>query len=84
MKLDIKSYVGGGKKVEFVKYANKVFYFQTMVSEGNFIFTVSAEELGTATVNPQEDAILFMKWIKKYIVIANTEVEENTNGEINS
>lgn len=65
------------KKVQFLYFKDSEFFYK--VIDTDFIFPVPLNDIGTATMNYQDKAILFMRWIRKHI--------DNTikwNAEINA
>lgn len=64
MKYDIKAMVSGGKQVTFEYYrANHLWY----TTECGFLFPVPIDDIGDATFNKTDKAMLFMRYIRKYI-----------------
>ena len=60
--IDIKSIVKGGETVEFSHYFDGSLWYTT--SNGD-VFPVPLEDVGTATFNKQEKAILMMRYMRK-------------------
>jgi len=54
------------KKVTFIFYKEKELWYTT---ECGFEFPVPIEDTGTASMNAEDKAILFMRWIRKQIDI---------------
>lgn len=60
----LKEMVAKGKVVNFMYYrAGNLWY----VTEDNFAFPVPISDIGDATFHPQDKAILFMRYIRKYM-----------------
>ena len=74
---DIKEMVKGGKKVRFSFYRNGELFYKT---ECGFEFPVPIHDIGNATFLAEDKAILFMRYIRKYI--ADIEKELNNTQEI--
>lgn len=60
----IKEMVSDNKQVHFVKYFDGDLWYST---EDGFQFPVPVKDIGTATFLAQDKAILFMRYIRKYI-----------------
>ena len=70
--------VRDGKKVRFLFYRDKQFFYE---QEDGFVFPISLEEAnaGRATFLAEDKAIYFMRWMKKYIEsVKNEEVKTST------
>jgi hypothetical protein len=70
--LNIKDMVGQGKKVRLERIQNVVektglATILQFTTETGFRFEVRADELGEAPIQPEENAMLFMRWIRKAI-----------------
>lgn len=63
-KLDIKTMVGGDKKVFFVRFQDEKLFYKT---DNGFEFSVPLSDTGGACFNAEEKATLFMRWIRKGI-----------------
>lgn len=64
MILNIKTMVENNKKARFVRYANGNLIY---ITECGFEFPVPISDLGNATVNHEEKALLLMRYIRKHI-----------------
>lgn len=64
----IKDMVKDGKKVRFKYFRENVFYYET---ECGFVFPVELSEVGTATFQAEDKAMLFMRWIRKHLATVN-------------
>ena len=54
--------------VRFVRYRQGVAYYEVKVpSEGYFVFPVPLADIGDATLELEDKAILFMRYIKRAI-----------------
>jgi hypothetical protein len=53
-----------GKMVHFLYYRDKQLWYKT---ESNFLFPVPIDDIGNATFLRSDRAILFMRYIRKYI-----------------
>ncbi len=76
MQIDIKRAVTGGKKVKFLYYFDGSLWYETEFQEK---FPVPVSDIGTATFNAEEKAILLMRYMRfhnKVLSKANNE-EEN-------
>lgn len=67
------------KKVTFLFYQNGELWYTT---ESGFKFPVPTHDVGTAAMNAEDKAILFMRWIRKEITkqkefIAQLEASKN-------
>ena len=64
--------VRDGKKVRFLFYRDKQFFYE---QEDGFVFPISLEEAnaGRATFLAEDKAIYFMRWIKRYIEACKQE-----------
>jgi len=72
MKYDIKDMVKGSKVVNFVRYYDGDLWYRT---ECGFDFPVPILDIGNATFEAQDKAMLFMRYIRKHI----KTVEESKN-----
>jgi hypothetical protein len=68
----IKDHVTNNKKVKFNCYRDGQFWYET---ELGLIFPISLEEVTASKVTllPEDKAILFMRWIRKYVESAKNE-----------
>jgi len=73
MIFNIKSMVENNRKAKFIRYANGNLIYST---ECGFEFPVPIEDLGNATINNEEKALMLMRYIRKHI----KEVEEVEKG----
>lgn len=62
MQYDIKSMVSGDKKVQFTHFRRNELWYKT---ECGFAFAVPASDVGDATFNSEEKAMLLMRYIRK-------------------
>lgn len=69
----IKDHVKYGKKVKFSLYRDGQFWYET---EDGLVFPISMEEVQASKVTllAEDKAILFMRWMRKYIDSAKNEV----------
>lgn len=65
----IKDMVKDGKKVKFIHYRQSELWY---VTECGFEFPVPIEDCGLATYLSEDKAMLFMKYIRKYMALLNT------------
>lgn len=61
---NIKDMVKNNKKVTFIFYRAKELWYET---ECGFKFPVPIDDIGDATFLNEDKAILFMRYIRKYI-----------------
>lgn len=52
------------KVVRFKYYRDKELWYQT---EDGFLFPVPISDVGTGVFNAEDKAILYMRWIRKYM-----------------
>ena len=64
--MNVKDMVSNGKRVTFVRFQNNELWYST---ECGFEFPVPVEDTGTAAFLPSDKAILFMRYINRYIKI---------------
>ena len=62
--MNLKNMVSNNKRVTFVKYQKGELWY---VTECGFEFPIPISDTGDAAFNPEDKAILFMRWIKKQI-----------------
>lgn len=62
--MNLKDMVSNNKRVSFVRYQKGELWY---VTETGFEFPVPISDTGDAAFNPEDKAILFMRWIKKQI-----------------
>ena len=67
--LSIKEMVKDNKKVTFQFYRGKELWYAT---EDGLVFPVPIDDVGEATFNKEDKAILFMRYIRKHV--ANIEI----------
>ncbi|WP_035193309.1 hypothetical protein [Acidithiobacillus ferrivorans] len=60
----IKDMVKDGRKVIFTRFKEGQLWYMT---ECGFEFPVPVDDTGTATFLPEDKAMLFMRYIRKYI-----------------
>jgi hypothetical protein len=61
---EIIEYVGKGKKVKFSYYRDNKLWYET---ECGLIFPVPVSDTGNGTFLAEDKAIMFMRWIRKYV-----------------
>lgn len=64
--MSIKDMVSGGKKVNFKFYRDGDLWYST---ECGFEFPVPIDDVGNATFLSEDKAILFMRYIRKHLVL---------------
>lgn len=64
MQYDIKNMVSGDKKVQFTHFRRNELWYKT---ECGFAFAVPASDVGDATFNLEEKAMMLMRYIRKQI-----------------
>lgn len=69
---NLKDEIINNKKVKFVFYRQKTLWYST---ESGFVFPVPIEDIGDATFLSEDKAILFMRYIRKYIEEIKQEAE---------
>ena len=62
--LNIKDHVKDNKRVKFKFFRSGILYYET---EDGLIFEVPIHDTGDAVFNPEDKAIMFMRWIRKEI-----------------
>ena len=72
--MNIKDMVKDGKKVNFTHYRDKELWYET---ECGFAFPVPIEDCGGTKFLAQDKAMLFMRYIRKYIAKLEKEAQEN-------
>lgn len=55
--------VGPGKKVRFVRYQDRTFWY---VTDDGFEFPIDIDDSLGATLLAEDKAIFFMRWIRKH------------------
>lgn len=74
MQYNIKEMVKGDKKVHFTHFRRNELWY---VTECGFAFAVPASDVGDATFNHEERAMLLMRYIRK-------QIEANKAGQMES
>lgn len=64
--MDIKTMVGGGRKVRFRSYRENQLWYET---ECGFVFPVPVDDVGNAVMLAEDKAILFMRYIRKHAAL---------------
>lgn len=62
--MNIKDMVNGGKAATFTHFRRGILWYKT---EDNFAFGVPVEDVGDATFQAEEKAILLMRYIRKQL-----------------
>ncbi len=62
------------KKVTFLYYRENELWYTT---ECGFEFPVPIDDVGTAYMNAQDKAILFMRWIRKHLALIDDAKSES-------
>ena len=62
------------KKVKFLYYREKELWY---ITECDFAFPVPIDDVGTAYMNSEDKAILFMRWIRKHLDMLKKENPSN-------
>lgn len=63
---DVKELVRSGKFAEFDFFRAGIFYYKVYYQQGVWYnFCVPMNDIGTATLNAREKAIMMMRWIRK-------------------
>lgn len=68
------------KTVRFLYFKDRELFY---ITECGFKFPVSIDDVGTASMNAEDKAIFFMRWIRKEIVIQeelNKMKQESSKG----
>lgn len=68
----LKEYVAGGKMVAFSRYFDGNLWY---VTDDGFEFPVPVSDIGTATFNATEKAMLMMRYIRKHLDVVNQKHE---------
>ena len=71
-KINIKDHVNNDQVVTFLYYRDGELWYNT---EKGFIFPVPISDIGNATFNAKDKAILFMRYIRKYAKAMESENE---------
>lgn len=65
------------KKVTFAYYRDKELWYKI---DKSFLFPVPIDDIGNATFLAKDKAILFMRYIRKYLtVLAKEEIDESNS-----
>lgn len=75
MTYDLKEMIRGKVKFDFYRDGN--LYYRT---ENNLLFPVPVSDTGTATFLAEDKAILFMRYIRKFIVSMEDELTTKREG----
>jgi hypothetical protein len=70
----IKDVVGPDKKVYFISYKNKEFWYR---AENGFEFPIPLSDTEGAEFLAEDRSMLFMRWINRRIKVLNEEKGEN-------
>jgi len=65
-KMDIIVMVSGGRKVRFRSYREGERWYET---ECGFVFPVPIDDVGSAVMQGEDKAILFMRYIRKHVAL---------------
>jgi hypothetical protein len=74
MNLSMKDMVGNGKKVKFIRFRKGELIYST---ENGFEFPVPLDSTGDGVLYAEDQAGLYMKYIRKQIKLAKEELEKN-------
>lgn len=74
MAYDIKDMVKGGKQVEFQFYRKGELFYKT---ECGFLFPVPISDTGDGQFNRTDKAMMFMRYIRKYIQELEADTAQN-------
>lgn len=72
MAYDLKGMVKDGMRVQFSFYRDGNLWYKT---HNDFLFPVPIDDIGNATFNAEEKAVLLMRYIRKHINMV--EAKEN-------
>lgn len=72
----LKEMVNNNQRVTFSYFRDKELWYST---ECGFLFPVPINDTGTAVFNASDKAILFMRYIRKYIDFLHKSKEEQIN-----
>ncbi len=78
MKIDIKRAVTNNRKVTFAYYRDNSLWY---VTEFDDLFSVPIDDIGNATFNREEKAILLMRYMRKWNESIDAEAELDTTIE---
>jgi hypothetical protein len=70
----LKEMINNGQKVRFSFYRDGQLWYETNCG---FRFPVPIEDVGTATFLAEDRAILFMRYIRKYMAVLEEEKSRN-------
>jgi hypothetical protein len=73
MNLNIKDMVGSGKKVKFIRFRKGELIYST---ENGFEFPVPSDSIGDGVLYAEDQAGLYMKYIRKQIKLAKEELDK--------
>lgn len=73
--MNIKDLVSNNRKVRFKYYRACELWYET--EGGELLFPVPIEDIGTATFNAEDKAMLFMRYIRKHLKVLETENDHN-------
>jgi|18_taG_2_1085343.scaffolds.fasta_scaffold168221_2 hypothetical protein len=62
------------KRVYFKFYRDRALWYE--VREDNFVFPVPIEDIGIATMLPDDKALLYMRWIRKQAASIQKTISE--------
>lgn len=71
MTLSLKDMVSDNKRAKFSYYRDGSLWYTT---EDGFLFPVPIEDIGNATFNNEEKALLLMRYIRKHLKTIETAV----------
>ena len=71
--MNIKDMVKDNKKVKFQYYTNSELWYAT---EDGFKFPVPTSDIGTACFLAEDRAILFMRYIRKFLAVIEKAKED--------
>lgn len=74
MNLDIKNMVRNGKKVTFIRFRKNELIYRT---ECGFEFPVPVNDTGDGVFHAKDKAIMFMRYIRPQIKLAQEELAAN-------
>jgi hypothetical protein len=74
MNFDIKNMVRNGRKVTFVRFRKNELIYKT---DCGFEFPVPVDDTGDGVFYAQDKAMMFMRYIRKQIKLAQEELENN-------
>lgn len=71
--MSVKEHVTDNQKVTFEFYRDGILYYKT---EKGLLFEVPASDCGTASMNREDKALLYMRWIRKQLEANETGMKE--------